>query len=153
VHAFNVPGDVHFLLGPVIAERTLELRVFAAFPFLVVAQRALQFVVSAAAWTLHAAAGARRTAAAASASAVPDAAAARVADLQRVIGRGVRVELTVVVVVGELEIDGGHRAVRAERVEQRHDGPLRWRVVPAVPVFAAVLPSFYYFCKGSEQQT
>lgn len=136
-----MPGNVHLLLGSVIAKRTLELRVFTAFPFLVVAQRALQFVVSAAPRTFHAAAGAWRTGA-----------ADRVADLQCVVVRRIRVELTVVVVVSEFEIDGGHRAVRAERIEQRHKGPLRGRI-SAVPVFTAVLPSFYNFCKVSEQQT
>lgn len=38
VHALQVASDVHLLLGTIRTEWTLELRFFATFPFLVVAQ-------------------------------------------------------------------------------------------------------------------
>lgn len=44
VHALHVPTNVHLLLGTVHTERTLELRILAALPFQVVAQRRLEFV-------------------------------------------------------------------------------------------------------------
>lgn len=48
VHALDVAGDVHLLLGAVVAVGALELGVLAALPFLVVAEGALELVVAAA---------------------------------------------------------------------------------------------------------
>jgi hypothetical protein len=44
VHPLHVAADVHLLLGPVHTVRALELRILAALPLLVVAQRRLQLV-------------------------------------------------------------------------------------------------------------
>lgn len=44
VHAFHVPANVHLLFGTVHTKWTLELRIFAAFPFLMVSQWWFQFV-------------------------------------------------------------------------------------------------------------
>lgn len=48
VHAFKMPIDVHLLLGLVHTERTRELWLFAALPFLMVSQRRFQLIKSAA---------------------------------------------------------------------------------------------------------
>lgn len=48
VHSLDVARHVHLLFGAVVAVGTLELRLLAALPFLMVAQRALQLVVAAA---------------------------------------------------------------------------------------------------------
>lgn len=52
VHTFDVPGHVHLLLGSVVAVRTLELRLLAALPLLMVTQRTFQLVVASAVRTL-----------------------------------------------------------------------------------------------------
>lgn len=48
VHPLHVARDVHLLLGAVHAVRALELRLLAALPLLVVAQRRLELVDAAA---------------------------------------------------------------------------------------------------------
>lgn len=48
VHPLHVTRDVHLLLGAVHTVRALELRLFAALPLLVVTERGLEFVHSAA---------------------------------------------------------------------------------------------------------
>lgn len=48
VHALHVARDVHLLLGAVDAVGALELRLLAALPLLVVAQRGLELVDAAA---------------------------------------------------------------------------------------------------------
>lgn len=51
MHALHVSRYVHLLLSPIHAVWTLELRLFAALPFLVVSQRRLKFIYSAAVGT------------------------------------------------------------------------------------------------------
>ena len=75
VHALHVAGDVHLLLGPVDAVRTLELRLLAALPLLVVAQAALEFVNASAGRAVETVAGGRAVAAGQQALAQTDAGA------------------------------------------------------------------------------
>lgn len=44
MHALHVPANVHFLLGTIHTKWTLKLWIFAAFPFLMVAQWRFQFI-------------------------------------------------------------------------------------------------------------
>lgn len=44
VHALHVASDVHLLFSTVHAVRTLELRLFAALPLLMITQAAFEFV-------------------------------------------------------------------------------------------------------------
>lgn len=59
MHAFNMPRDVHLLLGAVVAVRALELRLLAALPLLMIPQGALQLVVAPAVRTFDALVAAR----------------------------------------------------------------------------------------------
>ena len=54
VHSFHMPRDVHLLLRSVHTVRTLELRLFATLPLLMISQATLQLVYPATGWTIEA---------------------------------------------------------------------------------------------------